>query len=65
MIRDQYDQTVGEPIVLFDISFKNLKMPDSSDSSSGDYDSDEEDLANDTSANYIAFTYDSEQGLVY
>ena len=40
-------------------------MPDSSDSSSGDYDSDEESLANDTSANYIAFTYDSEQGLVY
>lgn len=65
LIRDQYDQTVGEPIVLFDISFKNLKMPDSSDSSSGDYDSDEESLANDTSANYIAFTYDSEQGLVY
>lgn len=49
-IKDLADNIIGEPIVLFDLSFKNLKIPNS--------------LA-DTSANYIAFTYDSEQGLIY
>lgn len=49
-IKDSDDNIIGEPLVLFDLSFKNLKIPDS---------------LTDTSANYIAFTYDSEQGLIY
>ena len=49
-IKDSNNNTIGEPITLFDLSFKNLKIANPS---------------TDTSANYIAFTYDSEQGLIY
>lgn len=64
LIRDQNNQTVGDPIVLFDISFKNLKLAGDSSDSSGES-SDDSSYIQDTSANYIAFTYDSEQGLIY
>lgn len=49
-IKDEFDNPIGQPITLFDLSFKNLKIANSN---------------TDTSVNYIAFTYDSEQGLIY
>lgn len=52
-IQDENSNIIGDSMILFDLSFKNLKIPSS------------ESPTSDVSANYMAFTYDSEQGLIY